>query len=52
MCIDCYSIAMKIVQLPSGAPLPDKYLIVHELTRNGQKMKWHPNKLHTPLNAA
>ncbi|VDM80784.1 unnamed protein product [Strongylus vulgaris] len=32
MCIDCYSIAMKIVQLPSGAPVPDKYLVVHELT--------------------
>ncbi|EPB74341.1 hypothetical protein ANCCEY_06557 [Ancylostoma ceylanicum] len=32
MCIDCYSIAMRIVQLPRGAPVPDKYLIVHELT--------------------
>uniref|UniRef100_A0A0K0CWL1 SET domain-containing protein n=1 Tax=Angiostrongylus cantonensis TaxID=6313 RepID=A0A0K0CWL1_ANGCA len=32
MCIDCYSIAMKIVQQPRGNPVPDKYLVVHELT--------------------
>ncbi|KAJ1355542.1 hypothetical protein KIN20_012989 [Parelaphostrongylus tenuis] len=32
MCIDCYSIAMKIVQQPRGTPVSDKYLIVHELT--------------------
>ncbi|VDO19959.1 unnamed protein product [Haemonchus placei] len=32
MCIDCYSIAMKIVQQPKGTPLADKYLAVHELS--------------------
>ncbi|VDO77947.1 unnamed protein product [Heligmosomoides polygyrus] len=32
MCIDCYSIAMKIVQQPRGTPTPDKYLVVHELS--------------------
>uniref|UniRef100_A0A7I4YKS4 Acyl-CoA N-acyltransferase n=1 Tax=Haemonchus contortus TaxID=6289 RepID=A0A7I4YKS4_HAECO len=32
MCIDCYSIAMKIVQQPKGTPLDDKYLAVYELS--------------------